>query len=86
MNEYMKEYNAVAEKHNKRVKSIREKRLPKSCVEAIDESIKSMEVIHESMIDGVCHGYNPLSMDDVISLVGALNKLKREFKYREIQS
>jgi len=41
------EYNASAEKHNKRVKSIREVRLPKSCTAAIDESIKAMDQVHE---------------------------------------
>jgi hypothetical protein len=38
-----------AEKHNKRVKSIREVRLPKSCTAAIDESIKAMDQVHEQM-------------------------------------
>jgi len=80
------EYNANAEKHNKRVKSIREVRLPKSCTAAIDESIKAMDDLHQQVCEGVYHGYNSLMMDDVINLVNALHKLKTEFEYRELRS
>lgn len=86
MSDYIKEYNANAEKHNKRVKSIREVRLPKSCVKAIDDSISAMDGIHESICDGVIHGYNPLTIDDVTKLVTALHKLRSEFNYRELRS
>ena len=86
MNDWIKEYNENAEKHNKRVKSIREVRLPKSCTAAIDESIKAMAEVHEQITDGVVHGYHPLMMDDVVQLVNALNKLKTEFEYRELRS
>ena len=56
MNEdHIKKYNEDAEKHNKRVKSIREKRLPKSCVKALDQAIHAMDVmtfqIQESVIN-----------------------------------
>jgi len=86
MNDFIKEYNANAEKHNKRVKSIRETRLPKSCVSAIDEAINAMDQVHEQVCEGMYHGYNSLMMDDVITLVNALNKLRREFEYRELRS
>ena len=79
------EYNASAEKHNKRVKSIREVRLPKSCTAAIDESIKAMDQVHEQVCEGVMHGYNSLMMDDVVRLVNAMHKLKAEFEYRELR-
>jgi hypothetical protein len=86
MSDYIKEYNASAVKHNKRVKSIREVRLPKSCVRAIDESIKAMDQVHEQVCEGVMHGYNSLMMDDVVRLVNAMHKLKAEFEYRELRS
>lgn len=86
MSDYIKEYNASAEKHNKRVKSIRENRLPKSCVEAIDSAIRAMDGVHESICDGVIHGYNPLTINDVTTLVDALHKLRTEFNYRELRS
>jgi hypothetical protein len=80
------EYNASAKKHNKRVKSIREVRLPKSCTAAIDESIKAMDQVHDQVCEGVIHGYNSLMMDDVVRLVNAMHKLKTEFEYRELRS
>jgi len=86
MSDYIKEYNASAVKHNKRVKSIREVRLPKSCVRAIDESIKAMDQVHEQVCEGIIHGYNSLMMDDVVRLVNAMHKLKAEFEYRELRS
>ena len=86
MNDFVKEYNANAEKHNKRVKSIRQTRLPKSSVAAIDEAITAMDAVHEQVCEGVYHGYNSLMMDDVIKLVNALHKLKTEFEYRELRS
>lgn len=86
MNDFVKEYNAHAEKHNKRVKSIRNTRLPKSSVAAIDESISAMSDVHDQVCEGVYHGYNSLMMDDIIKLVNALHKLKSEFEYREPRS
>lgn len=85
MSDYIKEYNANAEKHNKRVKSIREVRLPKSCVKAIDDSIRAMDMIHEQVCDGVIHGYNPLTIDDIVTLLRALHQLRAEFNYRELK-
>jgi len=86
MSDYIKEYNASAVKHNKRVKSIREVRLPKSCTAAIDESIKAMDQVHEQVCEGIIQGYNSLMMDDVVRLVNAMHKLKAEFEYRELRS
>jgi hypothetical protein len=85
-NDFIKEYNANAAKHNKRVKSIRNVRLPKSSVAAIDEAIRAMDAVHEQVCDGVMHGYNSLMIDDVVTLVNALHKLKSEFEYREMRS
>jgi len=86
MNDFIKEYNANAEKHNKRVKSIRETRLPKSCTAAIDEAIKAMDQVHEQICESVHYGFNGLMMDDVLNLVTAMHALKREFEYREPRS
>lgn len=85
MNDWIVEYNANAKKHNKRVKSIREVRLPKSCTAAIDEAIKAMDVVHESVADSVMNGFNALMVEDVIALSNALQKLKAEFNYRELR-
>jgi hypothetical protein len=85
MNDFIKMCNEAAEKHNKRVKSIREQRLPKSCVKAIDDSIKAMSEVHDQICEGVIHGYNSLMVEDVIKLVDALEKLKNEFEYRELR-
>jgi len=84
-NEWIKKHNEMAAKHNKRVASIRDTRLPKSCVNAIDEAIKAMDVVHDSLCDGVINGYNPLTVDDVVQLVCAMNKLKTEFNPREMR-
>jgi hypothetical protein len=86
MNDFIKEYNANAEKHNKRVKSIRNTRLPKSSVAAIDGAISAMSEVHDQVCEGIYHGYNSLMMDDVIKLVNALHRLKVEFEYRELRS
>lgn len=84
-NEWLEKYNESAVKHNKRVKSIRETRLPKSCVDALDETMTVLDQVHESLIDGVCHGYHPLTLDDVVRLTNALHKLKSEFNPRELR-
>lgn len=84
MNEYQQEQLEKTLKHNKRVKSIRENRLPKSCVDAIDDAIKAMDDLHGSIVDGVMYGYHPLSMNDIVILVEAVHKLRSEFTTREI--
>ena len=86
MNDYIKEYNANAEKHNKRVKSIRNTRLPKSSVAAIDNAINAMDNVHMTLVDGAAHGYHALTMDDVVQLANAMHDLKREFELRELRS
>ena len=85
MKDYIQEYNANAEKHNKRVKSIRNTRLPKSSVAAIDGAISAMDNVHGMLVDGIVHGYHALSMDDAVRLVNAMNDLKREFETRELR-
>jgi len=84
-NEWIETYNEAAAKHNKRVKSIRETRLPKSCVDALDNAMTVLDQVHESLIDGVCHGYHPLTLDDIVRLTTALQKLKAEFNPREMR-
>ena len=80
------ERNEAISKHNKRVKSIREKRLPKDCVVAIDESIRAMDGLHDALCEWVCNAEPMLRVDDVVQLGKALKSLKREFKYRELIS
>ena len=84
MNDFVKERNAIMEKHNKRVKSLREQRIPKAGVAAIDEAIHAMSEVHETVTESVANGYNGLMVDDVIKLANALYKLKLEFNYREL--
>jgi len=84
-NEWIETYNEAAAKHNKRVKSIRETRLPKTCVEAIDETMKVVDQVHESLSDGVCHGYHPLTFYDIVRLPTAWQKLKAEFNPRKMR-
>ena len=87
MNEDWKvEYNANAEKHNKRVKSIRQVRLPRSCTAAIDQAIESMSNVREVAVDGMYHGYNTLSVQDITELSSALEDLKNNFEFRELRS
>ena len=76
--------NEYALSHNKRVKSIREARLPKSCVTAIDEAMSAMSSIRQTIVEGITHGFNALSMEEVIELSKALEGLNREFNYREV--
>ena len=80
------EYNANAEKHNKRVKSIRQVRLPRSCTAAIDQAIESMSNVREVAVDGMYHGYNTLSVQDITELSSALEDLKNNFEFRELRS
>ena len=84
-NEWIETYNEAAAKHNKRVASIRETRLPKSCVDALDNAMNVLDQVHESLVDGVCHGYHPLTLDDIVRLTTALQKLKAEFNPREMR-
>ena len=83
--DWINAYNEKVTKHNKRVTSIREVRLPKSCVKALDEAILVLSQVHESLIDGVVHGYHPLTLDDIVRLANTLHKLKSEFEPRELR-
>ena len=77
-------HNDHALSHNKRVKSIREARLPKSCVTAIDEAISAMSSIRQAMVEGIATGFNGLGIEEVIELSRTLEGLNREFNYREL--
>jgi hypothetical protein len=83
--DWKKTYNEDAEKHNKRVKSIRESRLPKDCVEALDQAIRAMDSLHFSLCESVCNNHNCITMNDMIDLGTALEKLKAEFQERELR-
>jgi hypothetical protein len=83
--DWKKTYNENAEKHNKRVKSIRESRLPKDCVEALDQAIRAMDSLHFSLCESVCNNHNCITMNDMIDLGTALEKLKAEFQERELR-
>jgi hypothetical protein len=77
-------HNERAVIHNKRVKSIRETRLPKSCVTAIDQAASAMANIRQSILEGIQHGFNGLMVEEIMELSKALEGLNREFNYREI--
>tara|TARA_A100000172_G_scaffold76539_3_gene60141 strand:+ start:459 stop:719 length:261 start_codon:yes stop_codon:yes gene_type:complete len=83
--EWQKIYNERAVKHNKRVKSIRESRLPKDCVEALDQAIRAMDSLHFSIKESICNNHNCITMDDMIQLGTALNRMKEEFQERELK-
>lgn len=84
MEQWKKNANERALKHNKRVKSIRENRLPKSCVEAIDTSISAMTDMHNSILEGLAEDLNAIRMEDIMALGGALMKLQQEFEYKDL--
>ena len=84
--EWIKKYNKDAEKHNKRVKSIREKRLPKSCVKALDQAIEAMDVMAFQIQESVINNHNCITMDDMIQLGLALEKMKKEFEEQKLRS
>ena len=83
--DHIKTYNENAKKHNKRVQSIRENRLPKSCVEALDEAIRAMDSLNFSIKESVCNNHNCITMEDMIQLGVALEKMKDEFQERELK-
>ena len=83
--DHIKTYNENAKKHNKRVQSIRENRLPKSCVEALDEAIRAMDSLHFSIRESVCNNHNCITMEDMIQLGVALEKMKDVFQERELK-
>lgn len=71
-------------KHNKRVRSIRNTRLPKDTVNAVDEAIRVMSELHEVISDGVYFGHNGITMDNMIELANAKRKLERAFTEQEV--
>ena len=83
--DHIKKYNENAEKHNKRVKSSRENRLPKSCVEALDQAIRAMDSLHFSLCESVYNNHNCITMNDMIELGSAIDQLKEEFQERELK-
>ena len=83
--DHIKKYNENAEKHNKRVKSIRENRLPKSCVEALDAALRAMDVMVFQIKESVVNNHNCITMDDMIQLGSALDRMKEEFQERELK-
>ena len=83
MENWQQVHNERALSHNKRVKSIREQRLPKSCVTAIDEAMSAMSSIRPTIVEGIAHGFTARSMEAIIELSKALEGLNREFTYRE---
>ena len=83
--DWIKTYNERAVKHNKRVKSIRENRLPKDCVEALDQAIRAMDVMVFQIKESVVNNHNCITMDDMIQLGSALDQMKEEFQERELK-
>jgi len=83
--EWIKKYNENVKKHNKRVSSIRENRLPKSCVEALDEAIRAMDSLQFSITESIYNNHNCITMDDMIQFGSALERMKEEFQERELK-
>ena len=83
--DWIKTYNENAKKHNKRVKSIRDTRLPKDCVVALDQAIRAMDSLHFSIKESVVNNHNCITMDDMIQLGSALERMKEEFQERELK-
>ena len=83
--EWQKIYNERTVKHNKRVKSIRDTRLPKDCVEALDQAIRAMDVMVLQIQESVINNHNCITMDDMIQLGSALDRMKEEFQERELK-
>ena len=83
--DWIKTYNENAKKHNKRVKSIRDTRLPKDCVEALDQAIRAMDVMVLQIQESVINNHNCITMDDMIQLGSALDRMKEEFQEKELK-
>ena len=82
MGEILK-YKAVEEtaiqKHNKRVKSMREVRLAKNVVASIDDVIRTGDRIVDALTASLCTGKNEISMQDCLELSNAIQTLKVNF-------
>ena len=50
---------------------------------AIEQAIEAMSNIRETAVDGMYHGYNALTMQDIIDLSNALVDLKNNIEYRK---
>ena len=75
--------NQEIEKHNKRVKSIREVRLSKADREAIDAAMQSMDSLHESLCESVISGYFGTNIEEITEFARARNKMLNQFAYKE---
>lgn len=71
-------------KHNKRVSSIRNTRLPKDHVVAIDDAIRVMHNLHEAFTDGVYLGHNGITFDDMIELANVKRTLEQAFTEQKV--
>ena len=82
MGEVLK-YKAVEEtaiqKHNKRVKSMREVRLAKNVVASIDEMIRTGDQMVDALTASLCTGKNQITMQDCLYLSNAVQALKINF-------
>jgi len=82
MGEVLK-YKAVEEtaiqKHNKRVKSMREVRLAKNVVASIDDVIRTGDRMVDALTASLCTGKNQISMQDCLELSNAIQTLKVNF-------
>jgi phosphoribosylformylglycinamidine (FGAM) synthase-like enzyme len=82
MGEILK-YKAVEEtaiqKHNKRVKSMREVRLAKNVVASIDDVIRTGDRMVDALTASLCTGKNQISMQDCLELSNAIQTLKVNF-------
>lgn len=82
MGEVLK-YKAVEEtaiqKHNKRVKSMREVRLAKNVVASIDDVIRTGDQMVDALTASLCTGKNQISMQDCLELSNAIQTLKVNF-------
>lgn len=78
-------YIESVKKHNKRVDSIREKRLPKSCIEAIDQTLNKGDALFENMMETLYWGATPsFTTDEIAEFRDALIKLRKQFTRQEM--
>lgn len=71
--------DAIKQRHNKRVRSMRDVRLPKEVVASIDSMIEVSDRIQDAWIASLCSGRNQMSMQDMLDFTKAAQTFTRHF-------